>query len=80
MESAMEKFLDSPYVLVAVMAVMAILTMIHSMRRGTPGQVDRTPDAPDPNCLPWPVMLGLILGAMMPIGLVALLLHVTGRL
>jgi hypothetical protein len=72
--------LDSPSVMVAVMAILAILTMIHAMRRGTPGHMDRYPNAPDPNRLPWPVVLGLILFAMVPMGLVALLLHITDRL
>jgi hypothetical protein len=67
------------YACVAVMAIAALLTMIHAMRRGTPGHLERYPGQPDPNRLPWPVVLALILFAMVPIGLVALLLHVTGR-
>ena len=73
-------FLDSPYVLVAVMAVMAILTLIHAMRRGTPGHIQHHPGEPDPNRLSWPVVLALIVFAMVPIGLMALFLHLTGRL
>jgi hypothetical protein len=72
--------LAEAYACVGVIAIMALLTMIDSMRRGMPGHLDHYPDAPDPNCLPWPVVLWLIVGAMVPIGLVALLLHLTGRL
>jgi hypothetical protein len=68
------------YTYVALTVILALLTMIHAMRRGTPGHLDRYPNAPDPNRLPWPVVLALILWAMIPIGLVALLLHLTGRL
>jgi hypothetical protein len=68
------------YACVAVMAILALLTMIHAMRRGTPGHMQDHPHEPDPNRLPWPVVLGLIGFAMVPMGLVALLLHLTGRL
>jgi hypothetical protein len=76
----MVMFIDSAYVLVAVMAIAAILTMIHAMRRGTPGHMEHHPGEPGPNRLPWPVVLALLVCAMVPIGLVALLLHLTGRL
>jgi hypothetical protein len=68
------------YTYVALTVILALLTMMYVMRRGTPGHLERYPGQPDPNRLPWPVVLALILWAMVPIGLVALLLHLTGRL
>jgi hypothetical protein len=71
--------IEGEYVLVAVLVIVAILTLIHAMRRGTPGHLEQHPGEPDPNRLPWLVVLALILFAMVPMGLLALLFYVTGR-